>query len=107
MWPTEGPLSDTGPCDLKRGPLWPDMRFLLVMKGTYCSNKGVAGSPWFYLSISYVQKPRQPKKKVCSNRSMCMRDIAGGGFGAPGWALEARNRALAPPNEVVHDSEWF
>ena len=31
--PTEGPWSDTGPCDLKRGPLWPDNEVLVGHEG--------------------------------------------------------------------------
>ena len=31
--PIEGPWGVKGPCDLKRGHLWPDMRFLLAIKG--------------------------------------------------------------------------
>ena len=82
---------------------------LVGHQGIYCFNSGVAVSPLFYLSISHVQKPMH--QKIGSNWSMYIvyARYRGGknSFKPPGWALEAPNHALAPPNEVVHDSEWF
>ena len=55
----------------------------------------------------FIMAKNLGKKKVCSNRSIYTRDIAKTSFGAPEGALEAPNHALAPPNEVLQDSEWF
>ena len=44
------------------------------------------------------------KKKFAQIGQFIREILQKNSFGAPGEALEAPNHALAPPNEVLHDS---
>ena len=75
--PIDGPWGVQGPCDLLREHVWPDMRLLLAIKGTYFSNSGVAGNPFSFSNRFLMSRNiGENKKKVCSDRSMPPRDIS-------------------------------
>ena len=70
-----GPWGVTGPCDLKRGPLWLDMRFLLAIKGTYFSNSGVGGSPFDFFNRFILSRNLGNQKKF-AQIDQCLREIS-------------------------------
>ena len=100
--PIEGPWGVKGPCDLKRGHLWPDMRFLLAIKGPIVPIAALQGDIGF--ANRFFTSRNLAAKKGFSQIGQILQKKS---FGDPGSALEAPNHVLAPPYEAVNDLEWF